>query len=50
MQAAMADQEGENKMSANFELNATSREVKGTTASRKLRRGGQVPAMVYGAV
>ena len=36
-------------MSANFELNATVREVKGTTASRKLRRGGQVPAMVYGA-
>ena len=36
-------------MSANFELNATAREVKGTTASRKLRRGGQVPAMVYGA-
>ena len=25
------------------------REVKGTTASRKLRRGGQVPAVVYGA-
>ena len=36
-------------MSANFKLNATAREVKGTTASRKLRRGGQVPAMVYGA-
>jgi large subunit ribosomal protein L25 len=36
-------------MSANFELNAITREVKGTTASRKLRRGGQVPAMVYGA-
>jgi large subunit ribosomal protein L25 len=36
-------------MSANFELNATAREVKGTTASRKLRRGGQVPAVVYGA-
>ncbi len=36
-------------MSANFELNAKAREVKGTTASRKLRRGGQVPAMVYGA-
>ena len=45
----MAEQEGENKMNANFELNATAREVKGTTASRKLRRGGQVPAMVYGA-
>ena len=36
-------------MSTSFELNATAREVKGTTASRKLRRGGQVPAMVYGA-
>ncbi len=36
-------------MSANFELNATARDVKGTTASRKLRRSGQVPAMVYGA-
>lgn len=36
-------------MSVNFELNATTREVKGTTASRKLRRDGQVPAMVYGA-
>ena len=36
-------------MSANFELNAMARELKGTTASRKLRRGGQVPAMVYGA-
>jgi large subunit ribosomal protein L25 len=36
-------------MSANFELNAITREVTGTTASRKLRRGGQVPAMVYGA-
>ena len=45
----MAEQEGEDKMSTNFELNATAREVKGTTASRKLRRGGQVPAMVYGA-
>jgi len=45
----MAEQEGENKMSTNFELNATAREVKGTAASRKLRRGGQVPAMVYGA-
>ena len=45
----MAEPEGEYKMSANFELNATAREAKGTTASRKLRRGGQVPAMVYGA-
>ena len=36
-------------MSTNFELNATTREVKGTTASRKLRRSGQIPAMVYGA-
>ena len=45
----MAEQQGEYKMSANFELNATAREAKGTTASRKLRRSGQVPAMVYGA-
>ncbi len=45
----MAEQEGEDKMSTNFELNATTREVKGTTASRKLRRSGQVPAVVYGA-
>ena len=36
-------------MSTNFELNATAREMKGTSASRKLRRSGQVPAMVYGA-
>ena len=36
-------------MSANFELNATTRGSKGTTVSRKLRRGGQVPAMLYGA-
>ena len=36
-------------MSVNFELNATTRESGGTTASRKSRRDGQVPAMVYGA-
>jgi len=36
-------------MSANFQLNATARKAKGTNVSRKLRRGGQVPAMVYGA-
>ncbi|MBO68708.1 MAG: 50S ribosomal protein L25/general stress protein Ctc [Acidiferrobacteraceae bacterium] len=36
-------------MSVNFELNATTRESRGTTASRKSRREGQVPAMVYGA-
>ena len=36
-------------MSVNFELYATTRESRGTTASRKSRRDGQVPAMVYGA-
>ena len=36
-------------MSANFQLNAVARESKGTSVSRKLRRAGQVPAMVYGA-
>ena len=36
-------------MNTNFELNATIREVKGTRASRKLRRNGEIPAMVYGA-
>ena len=36
-------------MSANFELRAVSRTEKGTNISRKLRREGQVPAVVYGA-
>jgi len=36
-------------MSANFELNATIRNARGTAASRKLRRNGQIPAMVSGA-
>ena len=36
-------------MSANFQLNAVARNVKGTNVSRKLRREGQIPAVVYGA-
>ncbi len=36
-------------MSTNFELNTKPREVFGTTASRRLRRSDQVPAMIYGA-
>ena len=36
-------------MSANFQLNAVARESQGTSVSRKLRREGHVPAMVYGA-
>ena len=36
-------------MSANFQLNAVARESQGTSVSRKLRREGYVPAMVYGA-
>ncbi|MBL11041.1 MAG: 50S ribosomal protein L25/general stress protein Ctc [Acidiferrobacteraceae bacterium] len=36
-------------MSANFELRAVSRTEKGTNVSRKLRREGRVPAVVYGA-
>ena len=31
-----------------FEINASQREVQGTGASRRLRRAGQVPGIVYG--
>jgi large subunit ribosomal protein L25 len=36
-------------MSANFEINAQSRSDAGKGASRRLRRSGQVPGIVYGA-
>ncbi|MHB1950389.1 MAG: 50S ribosomal protein L25/general stress protein Ctc [Acidiferrobacteraceae bacterium] len=36
-------------MSAKFELQAESRTTKGTGASRRLRRDGLVPAVLYGA-
>ncbi|HUW98994.1 MAG TPA: 50S ribosomal protein L25/general stress protein Ctc [Acidiferrobacter sp.] len=36
-------------MSAKFELNAELRSEKGTSASRRLRRAGKVPAILYGA-
>jgi large subunit ribosomal protein L25 len=36
-------------MSANFEINAQSRSDAGKGASRRLRRTGQVPGIVYGA-
>ncbi|MGD8912229.1 MAG: 50S ribosomal protein L25/general stress protein Ctc [Candidatus Thiodiazotropha sp.] len=36
-------------MSANFEINAQSRGDAGKGASRRLRRSGQVPGIVYGA-
>lgn len=36
-------------MSAKFELNAQSRSETGTGASRRLRRAGKVPAILYGA-
>lgn len=32
-----------------FEINATARSVQGTGASRRLRRAGRTPAVVYGA-
>ena len=32
-----------------FEVNATARQLQGTGASRRLRRTGKVPAIVYGA-
>ena len=35
-------------MSAKFELNAEKRDTKGTGASRRLRRAGKVPAVIYG--
>ncbi|MEW5782999.1 MAG: 50S ribosomal protein L25/general stress protein Ctc [Pseudomonadota bacterium] len=31
-----------------FEINATKREAQGTSASRRLRRAGQVPGILYG--
>lgn len=34
---------------AKFELNAEPRETKGTGASRRLRRAGKIPAVLYGA-
>jgi len=34
---------------AKFELNAEQREAKGTGASRRLRRAGKIPAVLYGA-
>ncbi len=36
-------------MAANFELSAEKRDAKGTGASRRLRRAGQVPGIIYGA-
>ncbi len=36
-------------MAAIFELNVEKRDVKGTGASRRLRRAGQVPGIIYGA-
>ncbi len=36
-------------MSAKFELTAESRTAQGTGASRRLRRSGKVPAIIYGA-
>jgi len=34
---------------AKFELNAASRDAKGTGASRRLRNAGKIPAVMYGA-
>ena len=36
-------------MSGKFELNAETRSAKGTGASRRLRRAGKVPGILYGA-
>lgn len=33
---------------ATFDINATKRELQGTSASRRLRRAGRVPGIVYG--
>ena len=33
----------------NFEFNATKRDVQGSSASRRLRRAGRVPGVIYGA-
>lgn len=35
-------------MTTTFELNAETREVKGTGASRRLRHAGKIPAIIYG--
>lgn len=36
-------------MAANFEISVEKRDAKGTGASRRLRRAGQVPGIIYGA-
>jgi large subunit ribosomal protein L25 len=36
-------------MAANFEVSAEKRDAKGTGASRRLRRAGNVPGIIYGA-
>jgi len=36
-------------MSTNYQLSAEAREVNGTAASKRLRREGRVPAVMYGA-
>lgn len=36
-------------MSTNYEINAEVRDIKGTSASKRLRREGRVPAIMYGA-
>jgi large subunit ribosomal protein L25 len=36
-------------MTTNFELSAEKRDAKGTGASRRLRRAGKVPGIIYGA-
>lgn len=36
-------------MSTNFDVHAELRETRGTGASRRLRRAGKVPAVIYGA-
>jgi len=35
-------------MTTNFEVNAQKREAKGTGASRRLRRAGKIPGIIYG--
>lgn len=35
-------------MTTNFEVNAEKREAKGTGASRRLRRAGKIPGIIYG--
>src|SRR5690606_27657694 len=37
-----------NSLELSMKFNATSRGIKGTSASRRLRRAGRVPAIVYG--